>query len=139
MEKSQFKSKFLVYFLTFLAFLLFDFAWIIFGANPIYQEQVGDLLIDTFRIVPAFITYFALVFGLFIFAINPSHKERKFFKALVLGSLFGLLTYVVFAFTNFSIIEGWTLKLALIDSVWGAVIGAIVSGIGFRLSIAFLE
>jgi len=133
------KNKILLYLSTFGAFLLIDFAWIIFGANPLYQAEVGDLLTDSFRIIPAFLTYIALVVGIFIFGINPGFKERRFFKSIVLGSIFGLLSYSIFALTNYSVIEAWTLKLAIADVVWGAVIGALMGGIGYKLSVAFLK
>jgi uncharacterized membrane protein len=133
------KKEILLYLSTFGVFLLVDFIWIIFGAMPLYRAEVGGLLIDAFRIIPAFLTYIALVAGIFIFAINPSFKEGKFFKSIVLGSMFGFLSYSIFALTNYSVLEAWTFKLAVTDMVWGAVIGAIVGGIGYKLSVAFLK
>jgi len=133
------KNKILLYLSTFAAFLLIDFTWIIFGANPLYQAEVGELLTESFRIIPAFLTYITLVAGIFIFGINPAFKERRFFKSIVLGSIFGLFSYSIFALTNYSIVEAWTLKVAITDIVWGGVIGAIIGGIGYKLSVAFLK
>ncbi len=133
------KSKILLYLSTFGVFLLIDFGWIIFGANPLYQAEVGDILIEAFRIGPAFLAYIALVGGLFVFAINPAYKERNILKSIVSGALFGLFSYAIFALTNLAIIEVWTWKVALIDIAWGGIIGAIVSGVGYKLSIAFLK
>jgi len=133
------KQKILLYLSTFGVFLLVDFIWIIFAATPLYRAEVGDLLIDAFRIIPAFATYIALVAGVFIFAINPSFKEGSMIKSIFLGSVFGFISYSIFALTNYSVLEAWTLKLALADMIWGAVIGAIVGGIGYKLSVAFLK
>lgn len=135
----EIKNKILLWLATFGAFLLIDFTWIIFGANPLYQAEVGDILTQSFRILPAFGAYIALVAGLFVFAINPAFKERNLFKSVVLGFLFGLFSYAIFALTNFAIIEVWTFKVAITDIIWGGVIGAIVSFIGYKLSIAFLR
>ncbi|NCS99119.1 DUF2177 family protein [Candidatus Parcubacteria bacterium] len=135
----MFKNKILLYLSVFGAFLLVDFTWIIFGANPLYQAEVGEILAESFRIVPAFLAYIGLVAGLFIFAINPSYREGKFFKSIVLGSLFGVFAYAIFALTNLAVIDVWTWKVAITDIVWGGVIGAIVGGIGYKLSVAFLR
>jgi uncharacterized membrane protein len=57
------KNKILLYLSTFGVFLLVDFTWIIFGANPLYQAEVGSILTESFRIIPAFLAYIALVWG----------------------------------------------------------------------------
>lgn len=133
------KNKLLLYLSTFGVFLIVDFTWIIFGANPLYQAEVGSVLAENFRIVPAFLAYIGLVAGLFVFAVNPSFKERKFYKSIVQGALFGIFAYAIFSLTNLAIIEAWTWKVAITDIVWGGVIGAIVSGVGYKLSVAFLR
>lgn len=135
----MFKNKILLYLSTFGAFLLVDFTWIIFGANPLYQAEIGSILTETFRIIPAFLAYIVLVAGLFVFAINPGFKEKSLFRAIFNGVFFGLFSYAIFALTNMAIIEAWTWKVAITDIVWGGAIGAIIGGIGYKLSVAFLS
>lgn len=133
------KNKILLYLSTFGVFLLVDFTWIIFGANPLYQAEVGSILTESFRIIPAFLAYIALVWGLFMFAINPAYKEKSFVKAVFNGAFFGIFSYAIFALTNMAIIEAWTWKVATTDIVWGGVIGIIVAGVGYKLATAFLK
>ena len=37
------------------------------------------------------------------------------------GALFGLLTYAVYDFTNYSTLKDWPFALALVDVAWGAL------------------
>jgi uncharacterized membrane protein len=133
------KNKILLYLSTFGVFLIVDLIWIVFGALPLYQAEVGEILVSPARIVPAFLAYIALVGGVFYFGINPGYKERKLFKSIINGMFFGIFAYAIFSLTNLATLEAWTWKVAITDIVWGGVIGAIVSGVGYKLSIAFLK
>jgi uncharacterized membrane protein len=133
------KNKILLYLSTFGVFLIVDLIWIVFGALPLYQAEVGEILVSPARIVPAFLAYIALVGGIFYFAINPSYKVKNFYKAIVNGMFFGIFAYAIFSLTNLATLEVWTWKVAITDIVWGGVIGAIVSGVGYKLAVAFLK
>lgn len=37
--------------------------------------------------------------------------------------MFGLVLYGVYDFTNLAMVSGWTLKVAVIDVLWGVVLG----------------
>jgi uncharacterized membrane protein len=63
----------------------------------------------------AIITYLFLVFGLYYFIIR---NNRPLFDA----SLFGLVIYAVYEFTNKSILAEWKYKTTIIDTVWGMIL-----------------
>ena len=78
----------------------------------IKQVQKTSMEINIFSSI---ITYIFLVFGLYYFIIKD---ERSVLDAVILG----MVIYGVFAGTNFSLLKNWSLKVALIDTVWGGVL-----------------
>ena len=56
-----------------------------------------------------------LITGLYYFVIGPNKTSRE-------GAFFGLVTYGVFDFTNHAILNNYSLPLAIMDTVWGAVL-----------------
>ena len=47
------------------------------------------------------------------------------------GAFFGLVTYAAYDLTSLAVMEGFPLKIALVDLVWGMVLCASVSGITY--------
>jgi uncharacterized membrane protein len=45
----------------------------------------------------------------------------------VWGSIFGLVTYGVYDFTNLSVMNNWSITITFIDVVWGSVLCGITS------------
>jgi len=66
-----------------------------------------------------------------MFVINPSIEKNSFSYALGFGALFGLVAYATYDLTNLATIKGFSLKVALIDMVWGMIITAAVSVVTF--------
>lgn len=54
---------------------------------------------------------------------------KSFNEALIYGMLCGLVIYGVFNSTNFAINKDWSLKLALLDTIWGITVCAIASSV----------
>jgi uncharacterized membrane protein len=46
-----------------------------------------------------------------------------------LGAAVGLLAYGTYDLTNLAVIEGYTLRIALIDLAWGTFLTAITAGV----------
>ena len=66
------------------------------------------------------ITYLLLIFTLCYFIIRTHRNVGEAF-------LLGFLIYGIFEFTNMSIFKKWELKTAVIDSVWGGTLFALVT------------
>ena len=52
---------------------------------------------------------------------------------LAAGAVFGLVAYATYDLTNLAVMKGFTLKIALIDMVWGMVLSAAVSGLTVKI------
>lgn len=79
----------------------------------------------------AILCYLPFVSGLLVFVIPPSLQTGSTKKALVLGALFGLITYAAYALTNMATVKDWPWVVTVADLVWGCLLATAVSYIGF--------
>jgi uncharacterized membrane protein len=70
-----------------------------------------------FKIVSAIICYIFMVFAVNYFIINQN-------KSILDAFLLGLIIYGIYESTNYTIFDKWTMKLAIIDTIWGGVLFA---------------
>ena len=101
----------------------------IYLTNTIYNNllrsiQGSDLKI---KIIPALLVYVFLVGGLYYFILVP---KRPIIDAFILG----LVIYAVFDLTNLAILDKWSYKIVIMDSLWGASLFAMTTFITYKLS-----
>jgi len=97
--------------------------------KPVYDNIQGKI---TFRIGSAAITWILL--GLIIALHNHGSPRmiRKFRTrgdAFLVGALSGFIVYGVYNFTNYSTLTHYTLKLAVLDTLWGTFAFGVVSAL----------
>ncbi len=104
-----------------------DAVWLTFVANSFYKSQIGSLLMDKPNLVPAVAFYLIYLVGLVVFALSPALDKGDWKVALGLGALLGLVAYATYDLTNLSTLKGFTVKLAVVDIIWGTVLTASVT------------
>lgn len=114
-----------LFFLTMICIFVLDMIWLGFIAKNIYAENIGTLLRKSAQgMAPiwwaAFIVYVCIALGIVHFVL-PS-AQGDYLLALAGGVVLGCVTYGIYDFTNYSILENWTLKITLIDFTWGMVL-----------------
>ena len=65
--------------------------------------------------------------------IAPAAEADSVMKAVISGAVFGLVAYATYDLTNLAVMKGFTLKIALIDMVWGMALSAAVSGLSVKI------
>lgn len=96
-------------------FLLADFVWITQFATAQYQSRLGPLLkmAEGWQLGLGLLAVYALLLlGLFGFVLVGE-------ISLVKAVMFGLVVYGVYGFTNYLILDQWSIDLVLVDFVWG--------------------
>lgn len=110
--------NFLSYFATIAIIIAVDLPWLILGSKTsksmILSIQGSELVLRWF---PALIVYFALAY----LAHLPGNNTEAF--------LLGLCVYAVYDFTNYSTLKNYSMKFAIMDSLWGGVLFLIVHNI----------
>ena len=110
-----------------------DMVWLSFIAKDLYQEQIGFLMKSSPNWVAAMSFYLLFIVGLVVFVIEPALENDSWQKALMLGALFGLITYATYDLTNLATIKDWPLKVTIIDLLWGTFLGSSVSTITYQV------
>ena len=120
-----------LYALTVLGFLVIDFVWLTVVAQSFYQKHLGSLLRDDPIVAAAAVFYLLYLVGVLVFVVLPALEAESFVRAVALGALFGLIAYATFDLTCYALFEGFPVIVVVVDLVWGAVLTASVSAIGY--------
>ena len=120
-----------LYALTVLGFLVIDFVWLTVVAQRFYQKHLGSFLREDPIVAAAAFFYLLYLVGVLVFVVLPALEAESFVRAVVLGALFGLIAYATFDLTCYALFEGFPVIVVVVDLVWGAVLTASVSAIGY--------
>jgi len=120
-----------LYIISFVIFLVIDYIWLNFIAKNIYSTKLGHLLADKPKLFPALIFYLIFVVGIIIFAVLPGYEAQNIWKTVMLGALFGFLTYSTYDLTNLATLKNWPVSVTIIDLIWGTSISTTVSVAGY--------
>jgi uncharacterized membrane protein len=129
---------FKLYGVAVVAFLVMDLMWLGVVARSFYQEQMGHLMRADVNWAAAFAFYLVFVSGIVVLVVWPAIDRQSLTQALLLGALFGLVTYAAYDLTNLATLAGFPLKVAVVDLVWGMVLCATVSAVTYLSSAKLL-
>lgn len=118
-----------------LCFAVLDGIWLGLIAQSWYQTEMASLLRNEFIQWPwlvFYLSYSAVVLVLTVIA----NREKPWWYAGIDGAFLGLASYGAYNLTNYSIIEGYSLFITLVDWSWGIFVtsmSAIAGWWGFNL------
>jgi uncharacterized membrane protein len=122
------------YFLTLLVFLIIDFVWLGIIAKVFYARHLGLLMKDSVNWTAAILFYLVFIAGMLVFVIQPAAAAQSAMRALLLGMLYGLVTYATFDLTSLSLLKGWSTTVVVVDMIWGIVLSGTVSSAGYQIT-----
>ena len=131
-------SFFKLYAVAFPTFLVIDLLWLGVVARSFYRTHMGHMMRVDVNWAGAMAFYLVFVAGIIVFVVGPAIERESLSRALLLGAFFGLVTYAAYDLTNLAIMEGFSLKLGLVDLAWGMVLCASVSVITYGVWARFL-
>lgn len=110
-------------------FVVLDFVWFYFAGNFFRLEISGIArLTDTgewnVRYLPAALVYVLMSIGIVVFVYPLASSVAT---AFAFGALFGLVGYGLYDLTNLATLTDWTVRLAVIDILWGSFLCGTVS------------
>jgi uncharacterized membrane protein len=120
-----------LYLIALLVFLVIDMIWLGLVAKNFYAKHIGFLMKTDINWIAALVFYLIFIVGLIVFVITPALEKNSWTTALLLGALFGFITYATYDLTNLATIKDWPLIVTIIDLIWGTVLAACVSLISF--------
>jgi uncharacterized membrane protein len=119
------------YIVTGIAFALIDSVWLRNAYTRLYQPEIGEMLMkDGFRLAPAIAFYLLYILGIMIFAVGPALKTGQWQTALMWGALLGFFCYMTYDLTNQATLRIWSLKVTILDMIWGTVLTGSAAAVG---------
>ena len=132
-------SYVVLYCSTLVSFLLIDIVMIKTNILPMFERNVGSIMLDSPRLMAALLFYTFYVLGIIYLAGLPYLKESvSMHEALISSFIIGLLAYGTYEFTNYATLQGWTLQMLVIDTIWGGVLTATSLFLGLKITKLFI-
>jgi uncharacterized membrane protein len=123
MEHTMITKYITSFFATGLAFAIIDTVWLRTMYTRLYQPDLGEILYrGGVRLGPAVAFYMFYILGIIIFAVGPALADGRWQTALVKGALFGFFCYMTYDLTNFATLKVWTMRVAVLDMIWGTIL-----------------
>lgn len=108
------------YGLALASLVLLDGLWLGVLAKDFYLREMGNLMTDQVRWVPAALFYLLYPLGVLYFCAAPSRSRVS--RAAMRGAALGLLVYGVYDLTNMATLRQWSMALAVTDVLWGSTV-----------------
>ena len=118
---------------AFAVFLGIDILWLTVIAQKFYKAQIGHLMADKARLLPAAIFYVLVIAALVYFVIAPALEHQNLTRLILSAVVFGLVTYATYDLTNMATLKDWPLLVTVVDLAWGTFISLAVSLITYLI------
>jgi uncharacterized membrane protein len=122
------------YLTTTVVFIAVDMLWLGVVARGFYRRHMGPLLADRVNWTVAVVFYLLFIAGILLFAVFPALEKGSLGRAILLGCLFGLMTYATYDLTNLATLKGFPPIVAVVDLAWGTVLTGVVATAGFLVA-----
>lgn len=126
-----------LYLLTATTFLVLDAVMLKTVMKPLFEQFIGDWLLDEIRLKPAILFYLFYVAGVLWFVSVPALRAESPITALIGGFVLGAMAYGTYEFTNYATLRAWSLQMVVVDVTWGAVLTGFSAWLGVTLTRAF--
>ena len=80
---------------------------------------------------PATTFYVLYILGMMIFAVGPALQSGKWQTALLWGALLGFFCYMTYDLTNHATMKVWSVKVTVLDILWGTFLTGSASLVGY--------
>jgi len=120
-----------LYLITFVIFLGLDYVGLSYIVKPVFTRNIGHLMQQDFRVLPAFAFYAFFMVVLLWFVSWPALAEdQSLLWVAGNAALIGALGYGTYEFTNYAILKDWTSEMVWIDGLWGTALTAVSATLG---------
>jgi uncharacterized membrane protein len=115
------------YSIALAVFLVLDALWLSTVGRQLYLPDLKPILRSEPNFAIAGLFYALFVAGLVFFVIAPGISSKDIWGAAMTGAFFGLVAYATYDLTNLSTLKDFTVRVAVIDMLWGAGLSASVT------------
>jgi uncharacterized membrane protein len=123
-----------LYILTFIVFLAIDFVWLNWIAKNLYSQKIGHLLAENPNLIAAGVFYLLFVAASLVLAVLPGYEAQSLTRTIMLGAIFGMITYATYDLTNLATLKEWPLSVTIIDIIWGTSLSTTTAVAGYYIA-----
>ncbi len=128
-------SVLILFVATFVFFLAADFVVLSYFLKPIFARDIGPLMLDELRVLPAFLFYAFLVAVVLWFVSWPAMTSgQNLWWVFGNAALLGAAAYGTYEFTNYAILRDWTATLVVTDLCWGTFLTGTSATVGVMVA-----
>ena len=110
----------ILYISTFAIFLAIDYLGLSYIVKPVFDKEIGHLMLDEIRIGPAFAFYAFFVAVVLWFVSWPAlQQDKALLWVFANAALIGAAGYGTYEFTSLAVMKDWTWKMVATDVTWG--------------------
>ncbi len=109
-----------------LVFGALDAVWLSWAGPNFYRPRLGEVLADSFRMMPALVFYAACIAAIVWFAVRPG-LSLGIGAAALNGALLGAICYATYDLTNQATMRTWSTTVTVADIAWGAFATAVAA------------
>jgi uncharacterized membrane protein len=116
-----------VYILLVPIFAAVDFLWLGMIMSGFYKAELGPLarrVGDSPAPVKwaAIVVWLLIPLGIILFVLPRSSASDPYLTGLGWGFLYGVIIYAVYGFTNYAMLNRWSLKMTFVGILWGGMV-----------------
>jgi uncharacterized membrane protein len=121
------------FFVAAMVGVLIDALWVAGIAKGFYQDKMYGLLAERPNPLPIVIFYFIYIWSILYFVVEPALLNHDFTWLLKHAAFLGLAMYATYDLTNASTLKNWSVKLTVVDIIWGTFLTTVVAAATFLI------
>ena len=106
-----------------------DGVWLGWLAKGFYMHELGALMTDSVRLVPAALYYLGYPAAIVYLALSPSASPGE---ALLRSAMLGLTAFGVYDLTNLATLRGYSVLMTVVDMAWGTFATTVGGAAAYR-------
>lgn len=123
----------------FTLIIILDYIWLGIITKKFIISQFGSLVTVKngsiqVNLLVGLLAWFVIALGCFIFAVHPSTSLGN---AMILGAVFGFISYAIFDLTSLTFITNYPVKFVFVDIAWGTFLCFALSTVGYYVKMLF--
>ena len=109
---------FAAYAVTLVVMGALDALWLGWLAIDFYRRELGPLMTDSVRIVPAALYYLLYPVAIVVLALTP--RPATLGSAALRSAVLGAAAFGVYDLTNLATLRGYSVSMTIVDMLWGS-------------------
>ena len=123
-----------LYMSTAIVFLALDVVMLKLVLRPLFEDRLGNWLLDEIRVGPAIAFYLMYIAGLVWLVSLPALRTGGPAHALLGGAVVGAMAYGTYEFTNYATLRAWAPQMVAVDVAWGTVLTGLSAWLGLAVT-----